>query len=150
MRRADLAIAVGAILLSAVLLIGARQYPVWTRTAPGTGLMPVLLGVVGLVLGLALLVNTLRQPAHEPLDLPDRATLGRIGGALAGLALVVVLTPFIGLLVAQTLFMLFMLLGLQRRPIVPSLLTTAITSGLIYGVFIRWLHVPLPTGPLGF
>ena len=150
MRRANLAIAVAAILLSTAILIGARQYPVWSRTAPGTGLMPVILGVVGLVLGVALLVNTLRQPSYEPLGLPDRATLRRIGGAMAGLAVAFALTPLLGLLVAQTLFMLYMLLGLQRRRIVPSLLTTAITSGLIYGVFMRWLHVPLPTGPLGF
>ena len=150
MRRANLAIAVGAILLSAAILIGGRQYPVWARTAPGTGLMPVILGVTGLVLGLALLVNTLRNSPREPLDLPERATLLQIVGAMAGLVLVLVLTPFLGLIVAQTLFMLFMLLGLLRRPIVPSLLTTAITSGLVYGIFLRWLHVPMPTGPLGF
>jgi hypothetical protein len=112
--------------------------------------MPNLLGLVGLALGLALLINTLRRPPLEPLDLPDRAMLWQILGALAGLGVVMVITPFVGLIVAQTLFMLFMLLGLLRRAVVPSLITTAVTSGLIYGIFLRWLHVPLPTGPLGF
>ncbi len=150
MRGANFAIALGAILLSAGVLIGARQYPFWARTAPGTGFMPTLLALAGLGLGVALLVSTLRQGQLEPLDLPDRPTRVRVAGALAGLALVIVLTPVIGLLLGQTIFMLFMLLGLQRRPLVPSLVTTAITVGLIYGVFMRWLNVPLPVGPLGF
>ncbi len=150
MRGANFTIALGAILLSAAVLIGARQYPFWARTAPGTGFMPTLLGLVGLGLGVALLVSTVRQERLGGLDLPDRPTRVRVAGAMAGLALVIILTPVIGLLLAQTTFMLFMLLGLQRRPLVPSLATTAVTVGLIYGVFLRWLKVPLPVGPLGF
>ena len=150
MRAANLAIAVGAILFSAAILVGARQYPYWARTAPGTGFMPTLLGLVGLALGVALLVTTLRRGPLGPLDLPDRPTGVRIAGAMAGLSLMIVLTPVLGLLLGQAIFMLFMLLGLERRPLLPSLATTAITTGLIHGVFMRWLHVPLPTGPLGF
>ena len=150
MRAANLAIAAGAILISMAILVGARQYPFWARTAPGTGLMPVLLGVAGLILGLTLLINTLRKPPSDPLDLPDRAMLLRIVWAMVGLVLVMLLTPVVGLLLALIAFMLFMMLGLLRSPMLPSLLTTAITAGLVYGVFMRWLHVPIPTGPLGF
>ena len=150
MRTANLAIAAGAILISTAILVGARQYPFWARTAPGTGLMPVLLGVAGLMLGLTLLINTLRKPPRDPLDLPDRAMLLRIVWAMVGMVLVMILTPLLGLLLALSAFMLFMMLGLLRSSIVPSLLTTAITAGLVYGVFMRWLHVPIPTGPLGF
>jgi putative tricarboxylic transport membrane protein len=149
-RAANLAIAVGAILVSAAILYGSRSYPFWARTAPGTGFMPVLLGLVGLGLGLALLIGALRERKSEALDLPDRATRPRIAGAMLGLTLAVFLTPIVGLLLGQVIFMLFMLLGLQRRPIVPSVATTAITAGLIYGVFMQWLRVPLPRGPLGF
>ncbi len=150
MRAANLAIAVAAILVSAAVLYGSRSYPFWARTAPGTGFMPVLLGLVGLGLGLTLLIGALRGRRAEPLDVPERATRARIAGAMAGLALAVFLTPILGLLLGQIIFMLFMLLGLERRPIVPSVATTAITAGLIYGVFMQWLRVPLPRGPLGF
>jgi hypothetical protein len=46
--------------------------------------------------------------------------------------------------------MVFLLVVVQRRPVGPSLVTTAITVGLVYLVFTRWLGVRLPTGVTGF
>jgi putative tricarboxylic transport membrane protein len=48
------------------------------------------------------------------------------------------------------LFMAFLLVVVQRRRLLPSLVTTAITAGLIWAVFVRWLGVRLPTGLAGF
>ena len=42
-----------------------------------------------------------------------------------------------------------LLLGLERRPLVPSLFATAVVTGLVYGVFVAWLGIALPVGPLG-
>jgi hypothetical protein len=33
--------------------------------------------------------------------------------------------------------------------LLPSLVTVALTTGLIYAIFVLWLRVPLPTGVLG-
>jgi ABC-type multidrug transport system permease subunit len=41
------------------------------------------------------------------------------------------------------------MLGILRRTILPSLFTAAFTASLIYVVFIWWLKVALPAGPLG-
>ena len=51
---------------------------------------------------------------------------------------------------SAALFMAFLLIVVQRRRLLPSLATTAITTGLIYVVFVRWLGVRLPTGLTGF
>ena len=150
MRNADIAIAVAALAVSVVVLVGAREYPYWARTAPGTGFMPTLLGLFGLVLGAALLVNALRRPSAAGLDLPERPIAVRVAGAAGGLVVIVLLTPYLGLLVGQALFMLVVLIGLLGRRLVPSLVATGLTGGLIYLVFLRWLRVPLPIGPLGF
>jgi hypothetical protein len=45
-------------------------------------------------------------------------------------------------------FVLTMLFGVLRKPILPSLLAAAIVSGFVHLVFVRWLSVPLPM-PLG-
>lgn len=149
MRTANLAIALGALLLSVAMLVGAREHPYWAGRAPGTGFMPILLGLVGLVLGAALLVSTLRRPPPEPLELPEGPIAVRVAGSAVGLVLVVLLTPYLGLILGQALYMLGVLLGLLRSRLVPSLIATGLTVGLIYLVFKRWLFVPLPSGLLG-
>jgi hypothetical protein len=37
----------------------------------------------------------------------------------------------------------------MARPLLPSLFTAAVTAGMIYLVFVRWLDVGLPTGYFG-
>ena len=50
---------------------------------------------------------------------------------------------------AAVLFMLFLLLLVLRRPLAPSLLTTAITGALVYGIFSAWLGIAFPKGIFG-
>ncbi len=47
------------------------------------------------------------------------------------------------------LFVVLFLYGLMARPLVPSLITAAVTTGMIYFIFVRWLDVGLPTGYFG-
>jgi hypothetical protein len=45
--------------------------------------------------------------------------------------------------------MLSLLLAVQRRSLVPSLITTFVTVAGTYGVFGLWLAIDLPKGPFG-
>jgi hypothetical protein len=47
------------------------------------------------------------------------------------------------------LFMVFLLIFVERRRLVPSLFTTALTMALVYGVFSAWLGIAFPKGMLG-
>lgn len=67
---------------------------------------------------------------------------GTIGVALA-------LVQLIGLLLALSLAMLFLLTVVERRRIVPAVIATVATAGFAYVVFALVLSVPLPTGLLG-
>jgi hypothetical protein len=57
--------------------------------------------------------------------------------------------PALGLILSGVALCLFLLLAVERRPLIPSLATTAITVGIVYGVFIAWLGISLPQGVLG-
>jgi ABC-type multidrug transport system permease subunit len=68
----------------------------------------------------------------------------------AGLVLCVPLVPHLGFVTTSVIFMVGMMTGILRRKIAPTLVTAATIGALIYGIFIWWLKVALPTGPLGF
>ena len=52
-------------------------------------------------------------------------------------------------MLAVALLVAFVLLFVLRQALWPSLATVGITAGLIYAIFVGWLGVPLPRGPLG-
>ncbi|MCB4768769.1 tripartite tricarboxylate transporter TctB family protein [Ancylobacter sp. Lp-2] len=135
--------------LSALALLGTWGLPYWADFAPGSAFAPFWVAAIGLVLAIALLVTTLADDGHEPHSFPDRRGIVRVAALTAGLWLMVLLIPLVGFMTAAIAFSLFLLLGIERRPLVPSLLTTAVVSGLVYGVFIAWLGIALPTGPFG-
>jgi hypothetical protein len=68
---------------------------------------------------------------------------------LGGLVAVPLASPLLGLVPALALFVAFLLLAVLRQRLWPSLATLAITVGVVYGIFVAWLGVPLPKGVLG-
>jgi hypothetical protein len=60
-----------------------------------------------------------------------------------------IVSPFLGMVPSAALFVFLFLHGLLARPLVSTLFTTAVTTGLIYVVFVWWLNVGLPTGYFG-
>ena len=51
---------------------------------------------------------------------------------------------------ATVVFLLVLVRGLDRQSWPVSLAVSLGVAALNYVVFARWLHVPLPVGPLGF
>jgi hypothetical protein len=83
------------------------------------------------------------------IEWPDRPARARVALTLGGLIAVPLLAPWLGLLPALSLLVAFLLLVVLRRPLWPSLATLAISIGMVYGIFVGWLNVPLPKGILG-
>ncbi|GAB4071195.1 tripartite tricarboxylate transporter TctB family protein [Ancylobacter sonchi] len=149
MKVTNLVTAVLLLALSVLVLLGTWELPYWADFAPGSAFAAFWVALVGLVLALALLVSTLADDGREPHGFPDRRGVARVAALTAGLWLMVLLIPLLGFMTAAIAFSLFLLLGIERRPLVPSLFTTAVVSGLVYGVFIAWLGIALPAGPFG-
>lgn len=149
MRRTNFIAAFALLALSLAVLGGTWDLPYWVDFAPGSAFAPFWVAAIGIVLVLALLVATWMDDDTEPHSFPDRHGVLRVGGLVAALWVMVLLIPLAGFIPSAILFCLFLLLGLERRPLVPSLFATAVVTGLVYGVFVAWLGIALPVGPLG-
>jgi hypothetical protein len=75
--------------------------------------------------------------------------LRRVLAAFFGLVAFPALSPLLGMVPGVALFVALFLYALMARPLLPSLFTAAVTAGMIYLVFVRWLDVGLPTGYFG-
>jgi putative tricarboxylic transport membrane protein len=149
LKRLDIATAVIMLGLSAIVIAGLSGYAFWLDYAPGPAFAPYLIAGSGILLSLLLLVAALRGD-QGPADWPDVVAGRRVLYTVIGLILFVAALPFLGFAFSGIVFMLVLLVVVLRRRVVPSLAATAITVGLVQGIFVQWLSVRLPTGPWGF
>jgi hypothetical protein len=149
MRIVDVAPAVVMLGLSTTVFLGTSELPYWTDFTPGPAFLPRWIAGAGVLLSVILLVQAWRAEGVGKPEWPDKAGAIRVGLTTAGLTLCVPLAPYVGFIAVSFLFMAGMMVGILRRKIVPSLLTAAFTGGLLYVVFVLWLKVALPAGPLG-
>jgi hypothetical protein len=82
-------------------------------------------------------------------DWPDAVGMKRVATAFFGLVIFLAVSPLLGMVPSAALFVVLFLYGLMGRPLVPTLVTAAVTAGMIYAIFVRWLDVNLPTGYFG-
>jgi hypothetical protein len=69
---------------------------------------------------------------------------------LLGLAVMVLLTEPLGLVSSILLFLLYLTLVVQRLGVAVGIGASVGTVVFVYAVFVYFLEVPIPTGPLGF
>ena len=131
-----------------VLLFLSWPLGYWDEFAPSSGFAPIWVAVFGMVLAALLLFE--RVPDTLVTEAFDRAGLSRVLQAGGGILAFVLLTPFVGMILAGFLLMLGLLLIVLRRPLLASLFTSLISITLVYGIFVAWLNVALPKGFLGF
>ena len=150
MRKLDIAAALIIIGLSALIVFDTWDLPYWDRFSPGSSFAPIWVAAAGGLIGVLLLVKALRERSAEPAEWPDGIGLRRVAMSVAAIALILIALPWLGTLVSGTLFMLLFLIGVARRPIVPSLVATILTVALVESVFGLWLRIDLPSGIVGF
>ena len=69
---------------------------------------------------------------------------------VAAIAVTIAVVPYLGFLLAFAALILFISIVVEGRRIIPALLITLSAIAVVYGVFVAFLNVPLPSGPLGF
>lgn len=148
MKASDVVPAALLLALSAAIALDTRRLSFWDDTTPGPAFLPVWLAIAGGVLCVLRLVEARRSPSAQ-VEGPGRAPLARVATVFAGLVAVPLVAPWLGFLPALALLVLFVVLFVLRQALWPSLATVAVTIGLIYAIFVGWLGVPLPKGPLG-
>lgn len=151
MKRLDQITGLAMLALAAVLWLGTEGLATWQGPAPGPRFMPLLLAVLGSLLGIVLIVDTLRRTVPEPeIDWPDTAGRIRVAGIVLAIVGYVAVAPYLGFVLGAALFSLVMLVVVMRQPVMPSVVTAVVVGGLIHLVFVFWLAIALPRGVFGF
>jgi putative tricarboxylic transport membrane protein len=149
MKILEIATAVFILALSALVVVGTSGLQYWSETTPGPAFAPRWVALAGAVIAVLLVLYTLSRKDHEPVEWPRDEAMRRVLLAGATLWLFLLLLPLLGFIVSGTLFMLSMLLLVQRRSVIPALITTVVTVVGAYAIFARWLAIDLPKGLFG-
>jgi hypothetical protein len=156
MTRADFA---GGLLLSA--FFGAALWEGWsfqygTEFAPGPGFAPVWLSATGLCVSLLIAAHGFaamrggERSAERAAPALETWGLVRVALTLLGLAAMVLLVQPLGLVASILLFLLYLTLVVQQHAIAVGIGVSVATVVFVYVVFVHFLDVPIPKGPLGF
>jgi hypothetical protein len=149
MRLLNVLPAIFALTLSALIFGQTYYLTYYGETSPGPAFFPFWIAGLGVLLFVFELLDARRKGASTDAEWPSRSEFARVVLAFGALCLIPVLSPLIGMLVSCVLFMLFLLIAVLRQRLAPSLLTVAITAGLIDVIFVRWLGIALPQFSLG-
>jgi putative tricarboxylic transport membrane protein len=111
--------------------------------------LPLMMGSIMMVTALLLVVRSLRCEPGPEVEWPDRSGWINIIVTFLSLAGYLLLIDPIGMPLATFAFLTFLIWYLDRG-IVKALIIAAITSVVVLFVFIRWLELTLPVGPLNW
>jgi putative tricarboxylic transport membrane protein len=127
-----------------------------TEFSPGPGFAPVWLSAIGLAVsllialhGLRLMSRAHRSEASAPPVLEKWGVL-RVVFTLLGLGAMIFLVPILGLALSIVAFLLYLTLAVQRHSYLIAIGASIGTVVFVYVVFVHFLDVPVPKGPLGF
>jgi hypothetical protein len=149
MKRFQLIAAAALCAVALVIVFGTAELEFWSDISPGPRFMPILVGTSIIVLSLLYMYEFTQQTADTAIDFPTGSDGRRIIYlALAIIAFALIAVP-LGIVIAAFVFILVTLALILRQPLVPSLLTSIVTVGVIYSIFVAWLDLRLPVGIFG-
>lgn len=146
MKKIDIVAALILLGLSTLVVTETWDLPYWARFTPGPAFAAVWVAAAGFLIGGVLLVQALRSTSTEPVDWPDWTGARQVTLGAAAMWILLVILPWLGTALAGLIFMLFFLLAVARRPLLPSIFTAVLTVVMIETVFGIWLRIKLPQG----
>ncbi len=144
--RGELVVGLVCGLFAALWIATALGLPYMGDYAPGSGFLPLWLGVCLLALSIIHVVSCVRSPAAGT----PPGHWRKVVVVMLGLVVCVAVIEPVGFVVAVGAYLLFLLRGVEREPWRTSLGVTVIVIAVLFALFRLWLKVPLPKGPWGF
>jgi hypothetical protein len=148
--------ATGGILLfffGAITAALSLRMPIGSFRAAGTGLFPLSLGLLLMVLAsmflLALRVQAAPQAQRDAGTREAPQSLGQMLLFLGAIILATLLLESVGYPLITLLLLVALLRILGVRQWRMNLLVSSVTTVVAYLVFVHWLKIPLPMGWLG-
>lgn len=119
----------------------------------GPGFLPRVVAAIVVILGLALMLqeirvgSVLRGDSGVDDEASEQQTSTRKLVVVFGLIiLAVLLVPVLGLVPPLVALVAALTIGVERKPLIPSLILTASAALVAWGLFVAVLRVPVPMG----
>jgi putative tricarboxylic transport membrane protein len=129
------------------------SYEIGHLTQPGTGYLPLALGIIMVILSLILLVGQLKQtPGASGPAVPPAGSPGgwkRVAYTVVVLMVGAFFFEQVGYLLTFFLLIVLLMKAGERQSWTRIILTALLTTACVYVVFVRLLEVQLPRGFLG-
>lgn len=126
----------------------AQRLTYWDDFAPGSGFLPLWLGIILVALVVLLVVLQHLSPAPTTPAAPTRHR--RVMAIMLGLVVTAVALEYIGFVVTIGAYLVYLIAFVERRSPAQTALVAGGTTLALFLLFHTWLGVPLPTGPWGF
>ena len=139
-------------LMGAATVYLSLQLPIGNFRAPGSGLFPLILGLLLMGLVACHLPQLLRRRGQAGgAGVPGRSagSYRRVALFLGAVAAVTALLTPLGFPLSAFLLLIALMEILGVRPRIMALLVSGLTAWLSYTLFVQWLQIPLPKGWLG-
>jgi hypothetical protein len=140
--------------LGGVVVYEARRLGAeWTSDGPGAGYFPFYIGLILVICGIGILVQSLRARATDEEVFVDSLQLKRVLSVLLPSAVYVGVIMLLGLYVASALFIALFMVILGKYPALKAVVLGVAVNALFFMMFEVWFKVPLYKGaldPLGF
>lgn len=133
-------------LFAIVWIATALGLPYMGDYAPGSGFLPLWLGVCLLALSAIHVVASVRGPALAV----SAGQWRKVLAVTLGLVVCVAVIDKLGFVLAVGGYLVFLLRGVERERWRTSLGVAGAAIAVLFAVFRLWLKVPLPKGPWGF
>jgi hypothetical protein len=149
MRRREITSSLFWLVVGLILTIWSATYPIGNLGQPGTGFLPLGLGILLIIFSTVLLIRAFRLTAGEgkaPM-LPERWL--RLGTTVLVLIACVFLFEKVGYLLIFFVLALVLPLLAGQITLKRSFIFAVLTAAGVYIVFVWLLAQPLPTGFLG-
>jgi hypothetical protein len=137
--KGELVLALVFAALAALWIAKGATMPLWQGFAPDSGFLPLIYGVLLFVLAAAVLVQLLGARHARPGE-AIRKPLVILGALVATVAAL----PFAGFSISVCALLLFLYAAVERLSMLPSVVVSGATTGVLYLIFKTWLGVPLP------
>ena len=138
--KGELVLALVFAALAVLWIAKGATMSLWQGFAPDSGFLPLIYGVLLFVLAAAAVLLQLLGARHARPGEAIRKPLVILGALVATVAAL----PFGGFSISVFALLLFLYAAVERLPMLPSVVVSGATTGVLYLIFKTWLGVPLP------
>ena len=145
----DAVVALCLVVIGLVEVIEARRLGAeWTSDGPGAGYFPFYIGLILLVCGTAIFVQSLRARKTDDSVFVDSVQLNRVLSVLVPSAIYVGAIMVLGIYVASAVFIALFMIVLGKYSPLKSIVVGVAVNVLFFMMFEVWFKVPLFKGAL--